>query len=1514
MSGNIRKQIGLTKSRLQGLMGEVAQLIVDNVPTGLTRDDYAKMRSPILRLITKMERHISSLDDFEAQFQQLLATVDQNDPEHTHHGQHADGVDGYLTVVENAKDLLDDLKARLIEIEGERKEVLHIEESRRTNSIAPTSAISATPTPTLANGVVEPAIMLTQPRDQNICLPKIAMPTFSGDMTKWTEFWDYFESAIHTQTNISDVQKFGYLKTSLSGVASVVIEGLSQTAVNYPTAVRLLKERFADEDARKEALYARWNALTPASPKHTDMRKFIDAAQVTLRQLNVLGEDLANNRLAVQQFQKKVPVTIRLEVEKDLNTQWTLTSLIKELDTYLRVRQKVFQGSELANTARSTKSESKPPQPGQQRDFSYRNSSGFTLATNAAVSNRGPRRPCIFCNENHKHEDCNRFNNTYQRERRLTYLKSCFLCLEVGHHAETCPKSGKIFCIHCQKKSEHNRALCPEKFGSRKREACNAIASNSAAANVAHSSQADISKLSINISHDAQLPSVKPDTALLATDQYAMFQTATVMVRKPSSDMIVPCRIVLDSASHRTFMLQSLAKKLELTHDGTQALSISTFGTTKPKCIDSPFADIEVYQKDGSTKQMTVNILPMLTDSLCREKLLAADLQVLKKYPARAFADPLPAKQEMFCPDILVGQDYWWSFILPMWSKGEKPVELPSGLLLIPSTLGLLLGGGISSLLKGPKPSHSLCTLTTLASRATTDAKLPDEQKDFWSLEAIGISEPTVDDPDEVAMQKFQENITLHDGRYHVCWPWKTANPVLPDNYGLALGRFRSLAHRLSSDPGLLKQYAEVMHLQEKKGIIEKVMPNMDQGPRQHYLPHHPVVKTSSATTKIRIVVDGSAKPKQKSNSLNDCLLSGPNMIADLAGMLLHFRLPVTAILADIEKAFLNLGLQMPDRDVCRFFWFTDPTKPTVEQNLSVYHFTRVPFGIVSIPFLLEAVLNYHLKTGEEENPVNKELILNTYVDNIFLSARSTEEAYQKYQQSKGSLSAVSLNLREWMSNDEKFLLLLPEEDRVKTDQAKVLGMVWNMKEDSISLQKADAVLSSRSTDLTKRTLLQKVASVFDPLGLWSPTTFYGKVLFQSLWKEGYKWDEPLPKDIINQWASVLQKMSHINAEIPRIISRNEDSTYQLVAFTDASQTAYGAAIYLLVTTPTETQANLVFSKMRLTPIKQGKKRPEIANISLPRLELLGVLVGVRSLKFVSKQLKLPLEGTLLFSDSQCVLHWILSSKPLKAFVLNRVTEIRQAEGVQFQYVPTTENPADLLTRGRASDKLICSKLWWKGPDWLCLEKSKWPQVLPLQEPVLSEECEQEYVKSSGLMTTCPGTDLGTYPLDMSPECFSSLKRLLRATVYSLRFLKQLKQKQKPDKMPEVLEKFEPKNPNITAEEMKLAEHLWIKMIQKKNYPDVLQALKEEKSHTLQHQLGLFIDQKGLMRCAGRFPIPDSPLNENFPVLLPRTEIFSKLLVEEVHDHIFHGRVNHTLAELRKVAWIPKEECLSSRC
>ncbi|CAG2184572.1 unnamed protein product [Mytilus edulis] len=121
-------------------------------------------------------------------------------------------------------------------------------------------------------------------------------------------------------------------------------------------------------------------------------------------------------------------------------------------------------------------------------------------------------------------------------------------------------------------------------------------------------------------------------------------------------------------------------------------------------------------------------------------------------------------------------------------------------------------------------------------------------------------------------------------------------------------------------------------------------------------------------------------------------------------------------------------------------------------------------------------------------------------------------------------------------------------------------------------------------------------------------------------------------------------------------------------------------------------------AKNRVVPVKP---------ISLPRLELMGALIGARLARHLLKVI--TTEHVYMWSDSQIVLSWIKSSKILKPFVENRLKEIRKlTENAEWNYCPTDDNPADYLTRGIYAKHLYNNSLWMNGPQWI-LNRENWP-------------------------------------------------------------------------------------------------------------------------------------------------------------------------------------------------------------
>ena len=466
-----------------------------------------------------------------------------------------------------------------------------------------------------------------------------------------------------------------------------------------------------------------------------------------------------------------------------------------------------------------------------------------------------------------------------------------------------------------------------------------------------------------------------------------------------------------------------------------------------------------------------------------------------------------------------------------------------------------------------------------------------------------------------------------------------------------------------------------------------------------HYIPHHAVVKPDHATTKIRIVYDASAKTKMDHKSLNECLYRGPVLLQDLCGTLMRFRMHPIALISDIEKAFLQIGLQLDQRDVTRFLWLKDTQDLSAsEYNIQEYRFTRVPFGVISSPFLLSATVDFHLSCYSSK--VAEQIRQDIYIDNVITGVNSDQEAVEFYNEAKEMFKDASMNLREWASNIEHVTETIPESDRSSEQHMKVLGLVWDKKCDSLGLK--DAKLNE-TKGATKRLVLKNVASVFDPLGLFSPVTLKGKLLLQGLWTKHCEWDEGIDSEDSVIWSDIIHDLKHISDhKVERCVVFNNSNgvTNMLVCFCDASAKAYAACVYFVQHGHCGNKSDLIFSKTRLAPSSKAT--------TIPRLELMTAVIAIRCINFVKKQIRKEISAVYLISDSQCALKWIFTDKTVYVFVKNRISDIKENKDIVFRWVPSEQNPADLASRGCSLDDLRQSSLWWNGPKWLCKSENEW--------------------------------------------------------------------------------------------------------------------------------------------------------------------------------------------------------------
>jgi len=174
-------------------------------------------------------------------------------------------------------------------------------------------------------------------------------------------------------------------------------------------------------------------------------------------------------------------------------------------------------------------------------------------------------------------------------------------------------------------------------------------------------------------------------------------------------------------------------------------------------------------------------------------------------------------------------------------------------------------------------------------------------------------------------------------------------------------------------------------------------------------------------------------------------------LIELLPAILLRFRRKEIGVTADIRKALQMIEVREADREFLWFLWWENP----MQQSIRVYRHKRVVFGVNCSPFLLAAVLELHLKSvAADHAEIAEKLLKSFYVDNCVTSVNT----YYEYEQFKGQaveiMSEAKMELRNWECLlqsevcDERNAASDTDHEQFVT---KVLGLVWNKMEDSLS-------------------------------------------------------------------------------------------------------------------------------------------------------------------------------------------------------------------------------------------------------------------------------------------------------------------------------------------------------------------------------------------------------------------------------------------------------------------------------
>ncbi|XP_011858074.1 PREDICTED: uncharacterized protein LOC105555659 [Vollenhovia emeryi] len=1073
-------------------------------------------------------------------------------------------------------------------------------------------------------------------------LPEIKLPEFSGDYTKWMFFKNSFETTIHSDKDLSPMQKHQYLVGILKGEALQVVQGFSISDENYENAWTLLKNTYDNQmliiETHLDALLQFPNIAK--DNKADAIRQFTRHIQTHLESLRALHQPVEKwDTIIIHMAKKRLDFAEQRDWQNIVKSR-TPTNMPK-IEEFLKFLTERCHTLRVLNQNKGKQASSEKPTTQKKGEKKV------SLTTTPAS--------CKICKGSHPIYKCEELLKQSVADRLVTVRdkKLCINCLNSGHYSRDCRSTT---CKKCSKR--HNTLL--------HREVEPQESESSTETSVVACATQEASKMETQSIYCAQTAT----KVILSTIKVHAYD---------SEGNVQACRALLDPGSQTNIITTSLTNKLKLVCNKEER-PITGIGRTETSAYKVTQLRIKsIRSKFEATLECLV--LPTITERLPQSKI---DVKRVIIPRGALLADP--CFDQPGPVDLLIGAGLYWKCLVgsPRNSiKGQPSIQQ--------THFGWIIGGEMTE----TQPPLSATCLTV------TNEMLMKQIERFWTQEETPGT-PQLSEEERKCEQLFKTTCKRDEtGRFLVRLPAR-ADVRLGNSSEFALKRFISLERRFARDPDLKLGYCKFMQDYLSQGHMTLVE-DENQKSEHYVLPHQAVVRPDSVTTKLRVVFDASAKTTANT-SLNDKLIAGPNLQGNLIGIILRFRTYEHVVTADIASMFRQILVAEEDRSLQQILWRSNPEEPVRR-----YQLNTVTYGTNCAPYLAIRCLRQLAEDDGGDLPQAAHAIIeDCYMDDVLSGARTMEEAIELQKQLSQLLKRGQFHLRKWRASSSSILEHLAEQ--CKTDELlildkegalKTLGLLWNAKADCLQYQ----VHTEENQVVTKRLVLSKIAQVFDPLGLIAPLLVSGKIIMQRLWLYDLDWDQEIPAELAPAWedySSALKKANYL--QIPRnVIPRSASDKFDIFGFGDASEKAYGACLYAVSSDENGgISSHLICAKTKVAPLK---------TISVPRLELEAALLLAKLYALAREAYGQRINGVKLWTDSTIVLAWVRARpNELKTFVANRVAKIQHITGnIDWNHVPTDENPADLLSRGVPADVLEESELWWHGPPWL-VSKNQMPE------------------------------------------------------------------------------------------------------------------------------------------------------------------------------------------------------------
>lgn len=393
-------------------------------------------------------------------------------------------------------------------------------------------------------------------------LPKLTLPKFRGEVTQWRTFWDSFNSAIHTNSYLSNIDKFNHLKSLLEGQASRAVQGLTLSENNYQSAVDILHQRFGKT---QHIISTHMDELLKipecSGDKASQLRFVYDKISINVRGLEALGVNSS------QYGSLLIPVVMsKLRIQIARNT----IQEVWEISDLLNVIQKEVEAREISESIKATieKPKKQPSKP----------------STAAALLANGNRQPggqinCVYCSGNHYSASCDSVSESRARVEILRKERRCFVCLRTGHRSIQCAQQKS--CRRCH--GRHHQSICDQPFPPLKSNQKESAAPSKRDHETRNSNPLTPPAAPFTENQTVNTATVQVRQTTTATTSAnmkgkVMLQTATATATDQSGTKCTKVKILFDSGSQRSYVTDNLKSRLNLKPKKTEMLQLNTFG------------------------------------------------------------------------------------------------------------------------------------------------------------------------------------------------------------------------------------------------------------------------------------------------------------------------------------------------------------------------------------------------------------------------------------------------------------------------------------------------------------------------------------------------------------------------------------------------------------------------------------------------------------------------------------------------------------------------------------------------------------------------------------------------------------------------------------------------------------------------------------------------------------------------------------------------------------------------